>query len=390
MTTVQSAGSTDVAEFGLTTDTYTVVLNTQPAVDVTITLTPDAQCTVAPTPLTFTNTNWNIAQTVTVTAVDDLIPEASPHPCVITHTLSGDATYASLPPFTLAANVSDNDAPGVTLTQSGGSIDISEAGTTSDSYTLVLNTQPATDVVITLTPDIQCLVSPSPVTFTSANWNVAQTITVAALDDALVESSPHPCVITHLLSGDALYAALTPFIVTANVSDNDSVPTPVAAAATPQIAVFDPAISKLGFLVSGQIGITGEQLEWVITVSNPSAATGNNVVVSDTLNAALRVDHVTTTQGTSSVNGQTVIVNIGSLPPGQTVLISIFTTVLNGSAVNNTACVTANNLTGSECARAIPVTVLPTTGETPLWTRWLLLIMVACIVMGRMAFRQRC
>ena len=58
-----------VNEAGPTSDSYTVVLNTQPTGNVTITVTSDSQTTVSPTTLTFTSANWNIQQTVTVTAV---------------------------------------------------------------------------------------------------------------------------------------------------------------------------------------------------------------------------------------------------------------------------------------------------------------------------------
>ena len=54
---------------------YTVTLNTQPTADVTVNITksgPDSgDVTVSPTSLVFTDTNWNVGRTVTVTALDD-------------------------------------------------------------------------------------------------------------------------------------------------------------------------------------------------------------------------------------------------------------------------------------------------------------------------------
>ena len=54
-------------------DTYTVVLESQPAGDVTVTISGHADTDVSldKTTLTFTDQDWNAAQTVTVTAVDD-------------------------------------------------------------------------------------------------------------------------------------------------------------------------------------------------------------------------------------------------------------------------------------------------------------------------------
>ena len=59
------------------TATFTVVLNTQPTADVTIALSSSdtTEGTVAPASLIFTTANWNVAQTVTVTGVDDAVDD---------------------------------------------------------------------------------------------------------------------------------------------------------------------------------------------------------------------------------------------------------------------------------------------------------------------------
>ena len=73
-----------VREGDMTGKTYTVVLGSQPTHDVTVTVKVDAlvnaRITATPSPLTFTTTNWNSAQTVTVMAAAD------------TNTLNGSAT----------------------------------------------------------------------------------------------------------------------------------------------------------------------------------------------------------------------------------------------------------------------------------------------------------
>jgi hypothetical protein len=56
-----------------------VRLTTQPTANVTVAITPESQVTVSLPALTFTPANWNIAQTVTVTAVDDAVVEGN-HP----------------------------------------------------------------------------------------------------------------------------------------------------------------------------------------------------------------------------------------------------------------------------------------------------------------------
>ncbi|MFD2566724.1 lamin tail domain-containing protein [Pseudotenacibaculum haliotis] len=76
---VESGGSTSTNENG-TTDTFTVTLNSQPNSNVVINLSSGdvTEGTIDKSTLTFTNANWNIAQTVTVTGLDDVITDGSP------------------------------------------------------------------------------------------------------------------------------------------------------------------------------------------------------------------------------------------------------------------------------------------------------------------------
>ena len=195
VTLSQTGGSTTVNESG-GSDSYTVVLNTQPAAPVTVTLTPDNQVSASASQLTFTPTNWNVPQTVTVTAVDDLVDEGNPDPFLhagqIQHALaSNDPLYNNLAVPALVVDVGDNDVAGVTITPSDGLTGVNE-GSGSDSYTVVLDTQPTADVTIALTPDSQVSASASQLTFTPANWSTPQTVTVTAVDDAIDEGEPGP------------------------------------------------------------------------------------------------------------------------------------------------------------------------------------------------------
>ena len=70
---------------------YTITLNSVPFFDVTIDLVSDPlQCTIeSATSLTFTSSNWNEPQEVSITALEDNISEGL-HACHITHTASSD------------------------------------------------------------------------------------------------------------------------------------------------------------------------------------------------------------------------------------------------------------------------------------------------------------
>ena len=84
----------------------------------------------------------------------------------------------------------DDDVAGFSVAESSSSTEIAETGST-DTFTVVLDAQPATDVVIDVTSGDtgEATVSPSTLTFTSANWDIAQTVTVTGVNDDLVDGT---------------------------------------------------------------------------------------------------------------------------------------------------------------------------------------------------------
>ena len=114
----QPDGSTDVEEGGAT-DSYSVVLDSQPTSTVVVSVSADAQVASDPPTLTFTTSTWSSPQTVTVTAVADSVVEGA-HTGRIKHIATG-AGYDGLVIPDVLANVTDNDTPGVTVDESFGS-----------------------------------------------------------------------------------------------------------------------------------------------------------------------------------------------------------------------------------------------------------------------------
>ena len=105
-----SESSLTVAEEDTTGDTYTVVLNSQPTADVTITIGGQSgtDVTAAPSPMTFTAVNWAMAQTVTVTAGDDA--NLANETVSLTHAAeSADSDYDSVTIADVTVTVEDND-----------------------------------------------------------------------------------------------------------------------------------------------------------------------------------------------------------------------------------------------------------------------------------------
>ena len=214
----QTNGSTIVDEAGATSDTYDVSLAIVPNANVTVSVTTDAECSVNMPSLTFTTGNWNVAQTITVTAVDDTVDEVSPHTCTVAHSVSsGDSRYNLN--RSLAVNVLDDDIAGLVLAESGGNTTVSEADTaTADTYTVMLPSDPGGAVNVAIATNGQCSVNPPSLTFDSSNWNIAQQVNVNAVDDAMLEGSPHTCVVTHTMSG----AATGALALAVMVLDNDA------------------------------------------------------------------------------------------------------------------------------------------------------------------------
>jgi uncharacterized repeat protein (TIGR01451 family) len=148
---------------------------------------------------------------------------------------------------------------------------------------------------------------------------------------------------------------------------------PTATPGTPQIGVFDPAISKVGFLQEGGIGLPGENLTWEFTITNTGTAAGTNVIVTDVVASELRVNDAATEVGSYDISGQTVTFTIPVLNPGQVIHAFIYTTVLKSPLnVNNSVSLSGTGPSGTiETSAATAhvegqnVTGLPNTGYAP-------------------------
>ena len=174
---------------------YTVVLDTRPANHVTITPTSGDKdvATVSPATLTFAPDNWNQPQTITLAATHD--DDAYDESATITHAIAGydDVTTAD----EVVVAIPDDDTAGVTVAPAALTINEGD----QDTYTVVLDTQPANHVIVTPTSGDEdvATVRPETLTFTPDNWNQPQTITLAAKhdDDAYDES----VTISHAITG---------------------------------------------------------------------------------------------------------------------------------------------------------------------------------------------
>ncbi|MCX5957779.1 MAG: type I secretion C-terminal target domain-containing protein, partial [Cyanobacteria bacterium] len=97
---------------------FTVVLNTQPTADVTIALSSNdtTEGTLSTSSLIFTAANWNVAQSVTVTGVDDAIVDGNVGYTILTAAAtSTDSVYNGLNAADVSLTNTDNDTAGITV-----------------------------------------------------------------------------------------------------------------------------------------------------------------------------------------------------------------------------------------------------------------------------------
>ena len=172
-----------VAEGGA--GSFTVKLSAEPTGTVTVTITgfSGTDLTLDKTSLTFTTSNWNDAQAVTVTAAQD--DNAVNEFIALTLTPSGGG-------FTLynrrGVRVLDDEE--ATLVLSSTSFGVDEGG--AGSFTVTLGAQPTETVTVTITgfSGTDLTLDKTSLTFTTSNWNNAQTVTVTAAqdDDAVLDN----------------------------------------------------------------------------------------------------------------------------------------------------------------------------------------------------------
>lgn len=217
---------------------FTVVLTSQPTADVTIDLSSSdtTEGTVQPATLTFTAADWNQPQSGVVTGVNDNLTDGDIAYTIVTApAVSTDATYSGLDAADISVTNLDDDIPGFIIDPPSDLV-VSEFGDT-DTTTVRLTIQPTANVTVAVTSSdlTEGTVSPALLTFTPANWNVPQTITVKGVDDNLADGNIQFFVqLAPAVSTDLRYNGLDPADVSVTNIDNE----------TPQVYVKTRRILK--------------------------------------------------------------------------------------------------------------------------------------------------
>ncbi|MBF2760078.1 MAG: hypothetical protein ISN28_07365, partial [Ectothiorhodospiraceae bacterium AqS1] len=200
------------------TGTFTVNLDTEPSASVMVDITrpSNADVTTTPTSLTFTTDNWDTPRTVTVNAAedDDGIQDSL--------TLRMKATgggYDSVARQDVVVTVRENDSLGITVSKSALTVGEGSTGT----FTVELDTQPSASMTVNITqPDnanADVTTTPASLTFTTGNWDTAQTVTVNAADDSDADNDSATLRVKAIGGGYGLVAHEE---VVVTVNDNDT------------------------------------------------------------------------------------------------------------------------------------------------------------------------
>ena len=211
----------------LNTNTFTVKLTSQPINPVVLSVTSadTSEVSVSHEFLTFTNDNWNTNQTVTVTGLRDSLVDGNIQTYVVVSVIDAesDNTYHNVPNHNITVWIMDANAAGFTISRTTASVN--ESGTT-DTYTVVLNNGPLTDVVISNTSAFPGKVTTSGnLTFTSSNWNIPQTVTVTGARDNTLTLNNQTVDITIAVvddSSDNAFDSVVNQTVTVTLVENDS------------------------------------------------------------------------------------------------------------------------------------------------------------------------
>ena len=123
----------------------------------------------------------------------------------------------------MTASTTDDDVAGFTIVELEGSTEVDESGDT-DTFTVVLNAQPSSNVVLSISSsDTGEATVTSLLTFTSSNWDTAQTVTVTGVDDDIIDGSQNSTLTLSIVPAitDDDFDAVADQTITVSTTDDD-------------------------------------------------------------------------------------------------------------------------------------------------------------------------
>ena len=240
-----------VTEGSTTTTSFNVSLATQPSADVTVNvrLRPSPILSVTPPTLVFTADNWDTAQNVTVNAMG--YQDADNIDTIFEVALTATSTDTDYNAKAASVRVTVRDDNSAGLMVSATLLTVPEGST--GTFDVELATQPTQQVTVTLATDdtTAATVTPASLTFTTSNWDTAQTVTVTGAQD---DDTNDETTTASLTASGGDYSRQTA-TVAVTVTDDDTpvllsrfTATDAAAYVTARDALVDESKSGASFL----------------------------------------------------------------------------------------------------------------------------------------------
>jgi len=300
-----------------------VALTAQPASDVVLSVVSGdtGEATVDKAQLTFTNGNWNNAQTITVTGVNDDIDDGNISVTITLAVVDADShdSYDNVANQTVSAVNTDNDTAGFTISQSGGATTVTE-GASTDDFTLVLTAEPLSDVVLSVVSSDtgEVTTGSATVTFTNANWDTAQTVTLTGVDDSVDDGNVNSTITIAVVDGSS-----------SNEYDN---------VANQTFTVANTDNDDAAFVVTPSATTVTEGATVTVSVRLETAPTTNvmiDISTSDATELSLGTITVTFTAGNWSTTQQVTLTAVDDTDIDGTTNVNV-TTAVNDPASDNT------------------------------------------------------
>ena len=184
---------------------FTVVLNKQPTTNVVFSISsgPAGEVTVDKSTLTFTPSTWDMPETVTVTGInDDFDRDDMATITVSVDAANSDDEFDPLPDQMVNVTLTDEDTRGITV-----NVTDPTSGEDGDkaTFTVRLDSEPTADVSLTsVSDDISEgeVTLGGTLTFTSVNWDQAQSVEVTGQPDGIVDGDVDYTVTVSATGGD--------------------------------------------------------------------------------------------------------------------------------------------------------------------------------------------
>ncbi len=170
---------------------FSIFLTSQPLNNVYVDIinNDSTEKILSTTSLTFTNSNWNVSQTITISSEDDLLIDGDQNTSITAQiNAASDSAFLALAPENRSVITVDDDVGDFVLSEVNGNLK-EELPVNSVSFTVTLTAEPPSDVIIDFVSDdnTEATLINSSLTFNSLNWNIPQTVNLQSVDDLIFD-----------------------------------------------------------------------------------------------------------------------------------------------------------------------------------------------------------